>query len=39
MTITPTTSDDELLRRMRLGDAPAFAALYRRHQGPAWHPV
>jgi RNA polymerase sigma-70 factor (ECF subfamily) len=34
MTITPTTSDDELLRRMRSGDAQAFAALYRRHQGP-----
>ena len=36
MTITPTTSDDELLRRMRSGDAQAFAALYRRHQGPAY---
>lgn len=36
MTITPTTSDDELLRRMRSGDAPAFAALYRRHQGPVY---
>jgi len=36
MTITPTTSDDELLRRMRAGEAPAFAALYRRHQGPLY---
>ena len=36
MTITPTTSDDELLRRMRAGDAQAFAALYRRHQGPVY---
>lgn len=36
MTITPTTSDDELLRRMRSGDAHAFAALYRRHQGPVY---
>lgn len=34
MTITPATTDDELLRRMRAGDASAFAALYRRHQGP-----
>lgn len=33
MTITPTTTDDELLRRMRAGDAAAFAGLYRRHQG------
>jgi RNA polymerase sigma-70 factor (ECF subfamily) len=36
MPITPTTSDDELLRRMRSGDAQAFAALYRRHQGPLY---
>lgn len=36
MTITPTTSDDDLLRRMRAGDAQAFAALYRRHQGPVY---
>jgi len=36
MTITPTTSDDELLRRMRSADAQAFAALYRRHQGPVY---
>lgn len=36
MTITPTTSDDDLLRRMRAGDAHAFAALYRRHQGPVY---
>ena len=36
MTITPATPDDELLRRMRAGDAAAFAALYRRHQGPLY---
>jgi len=36
MTITPTTSDDDLLRRMRAGDAQAFAALYRRHQAPVY---
>ena len=36
MTITPTTLDDELLRRLRAGDAQAFAALYRRHQGPVY---
>ncbi|MFC5459690.1 RNA polymerase sigma factor [Massilia niabensis] len=36
MTITPTTTDDELLRLMRAGDARAFAALYRRHQGPLY---
>lgn len=36
MTITPTTTDDELLRGMRAGDARAFAALYRRHQGPLY---
>ena len=36
MPITPTTSDDELLRKMRSGDALAFAALYRRHQGPVY---
>ena len=36
MTITPTTSDDDLLRRMRAGDAQAFAALYRRHQGAVY---
>jgi RNA polymerase sigma-70 factor (ECF subfamily) len=36
MPITPTTSDDELLRKMRSGDAQAFAALYRRHQGPVY---
>ena len=32
MTITPATTDDDLLRQMRAGDARAFAALYRRHQ-------
>lgn len=36
MTITPATSDDELLRQMRAGQADAFAALYRRHQGPLY---
>jgi RNA polymerase sigma-70 factor, ECF subfamily len=36
MTITPATTDDELLRQMRAGDARAFAALYRRHQGPLY---
>jgi len=36
MTITPATPDDDLLRRMRAGDAAAFAALYRRHQGPLY---
>lgn len=36
MHITPTTSDDELLRRTRSGDAQAFSALYRRHQGPVY---
>ena len=34
--ITPATTDDELLRQMRAGDARAFAALYRRHQGPLY---
>ena len=36
MTITPATPDDELLRQMRAGQASAFAALYRRHQGPLY---
>lgn len=36
MTITPTTTDDDLLRQMRAGRAEAFAALYRRHQGPVY---
>lgn len=34
--ITPATTDDELLRAMHAGDARAFAALYRRHQGPLY---
>jgi RNA polymerase sigma-70 factor (ECF subfamily) len=34
MTTPPATSDVDLLRQMRAGAAPAFAALYRRHQGP-----
>lgn len=36
MTITSATTDDELLRGMRAGNAQAFAALYRRHQGPLY---
>jgi RNA polymerase sigma-70 factor (ECF subfamily) len=32
---TPTT-DTDLLRQMRSGAADAFAALYRRHQGPLY---
>jgi RNA polymerase sigma-70 factor (ECF subfamily) len=37
-TMTPTTAtpDAELLRQLRNGAAPAFAALYRRHQGPLY---
>jgi RNA polymerase sigma-70 factor (ECF subfamily) len=31
-----TTSDTDLLRQMRSGAADAFAALYRRHQGPLY---
>jgi RNA polymerase sigma-70 factor (ECF subfamily) len=34
MTTPPVPSDIDLLRQMRAGAAPAFAALYRRHQGP-----
>jgi RNA polymerase sigma-70 factor (ECF subfamily) len=30
------TADTDLLRAMRGGDAAAFAALYRRHQGPLY---
>lgn len=36
MTITPATADDDLLRRTHAGQAEAFAALYRRHQGPLY---
>jgi RNA polymerase sigma-70 factor (ECF subfamily) len=36
MTTPPDQPDAELLRQMRLGDAAAFAALYRRHQGPLY---
>jgi RNA polymerase sigma-70 factor (ECF subfamily) len=36
MPITPPPSDDALLRKMRSGDAQAFATLYRRHQGPVY---
>lgn len=33
---TTDTSDIDLLRGMRAGAAPAFQALYRRHQGPLY---
>ena len=33
---TTTATDTDLLRRMRNGAADAFAALYRRHQGPLY---
>jgi RNA polymerase sigma-70 factor (ECF subfamily) len=36
MNPTTATADAELLRQMRAGTAPAFAALYRRHQGPLY---
>src|SRR5437764_8783937 len=36
MTTLPATTDTELLRQMRSGAADAFAALYRRHQGPLY---
>ena len=35
-TTSATTPDTDLLRTMRKGDADAFAALYRRHQGPLY---
>ncbi|MGB9110416.1 MAG: RNA polymerase sigma factor [Telluria sp.] len=35
-TTSATTTDTELLRAMRGGAADAFAALYRRHQGPLY---
>jgi RNA polymerase sigma-70 factor (ECF subfamily) len=35
-TATDTATDIELLRRMQSGAADAFAALYRRHQGPLY---
>jgi len=35
-TTSATTPDTDLLRTMRNGDADAFAALYRRHQGPLY---
>src|SRR5437660_974359 len=34
MTLTDPALDLDLLRKMRAGDAEAFTALYRRHQGP-----
>lgn len=36
MTTAPSTADIDLLRAMRSGNADAFAALYRRHQGPLY---
>jgi RNA polymerase sigma-70 factor (ECF subfamily) len=36
MTKTSATPDTDLLRALRAGDAEAFAALYRRHQGPLY---
>jgi len=36
MTTTPAPTDIDLLRAMRSGSADAFAALYRRHQGPLY---
>lgn len=36
MTTTSATPDADLLRAMRTGAADAFAALYRRHQGPLY---
>ncbi|MEH6435650.1 RNA polymerase sigma factor [Massilia sp. DD77] len=36
MTTTSDLSDTELLRQMQAGTAAAFAALYRRHQGPLY---
>jgi RNA polymerase sigma-70 factor (ECF subfamily) len=36
MTTAPATTDIDLLRAMHGGSADAFAALYRRHQGPLY---
>ena len=36
MTTPATAPDTELLRQMRAGQAAAFQALYRRHQGPLY---
>ena len=36
MTTTSSPSDTDLLRQLRSGAADAFAALYRRHQGPLY---
>jgi len=36
MKTAPATTDTDLLRAMRSGAADAFAALYRRHQGPLY---
>ena len=32
----PTPDDNDLLRQLRAGSAPAFQALYQRHQGPLY---
>lgn len=36
MTTTTATTDIELVRQLRAGNADAFQALYRRHQGPVY---
>lgn len=36
MTTDTASTDIELLRQLRAGSAPAFQALYRRHQGPLY---
>ena len=36
MTMPPTPDDNDLLRQLRAGSAPAFQALYQRHQGPLY---
>lgn len=36
MTLTPEQTDTELLRQVHAGQADAFTALYRRHQGPLY---
>ena len=36
MTLTTEQSDTELLRQVHAGQADAFTALYRRHQGPLY---
>jgi RNA polymerase sigma-70 factor (ECF subfamily) len=36
MTTMPPSTDTDLLRQLRSGNAAAFQALYRRHQGPLY---